>query len=88
MSGMLLKFKSDFFIFLKKYLRFNLICKERVVDKKFFIMKNNGVFVCQFDYLFFFKVKICQFSFILDELKGNYVYIIGKFLNFEIYYYC
>lgn len=45
-SGMLLKFKSDFFKFLKKYLRFNLICKERVVDKIFFIMKNNGVFVC------------------------------------------
>lgn len=59
MSGMLLRFKSDFFIFFKKYLRFNLVCEERVVDKIFFIMKNNGVFVCYFDYLLCFKVKIC-----------------------------
>lgn len=59
MSGMPSKFKSDPFKLLKKYLRLNSTCKERVVDKILPITKNNGVPVCQFDYSLFLKAKIC-----------------------------
>lgn len=59
MSGMPSKFKSDPFIFFKKYLRLYSTCKERVVDKIPPIMKNNGVPVCHFDYSLCLKAKIC-----------------------------